>query len=42
MKDHGLRQNARGFGKNTKMGTYCKIMLYGCAYVFAPHLVQIK
>jgi hypothetical protein len=24
------------------MGYYYKIMVYGCAYVFAPHLVQIK
>jgi hypothetical protein len=42
MKDYGLRRSAFGLGRETKMGYYCKIMVYGCAYVFAPHLVQLK
>jgi hypothetical protein len=42
MKDYELRQSAPGFGKETKMGYVCKIIDYGCAYVWAPHLVQLK
>ena len=42
MKDYCLRRSALGFGKETKMRNYCKIIDYGCAYVCAPHLVQIK
>ena len=42
MKDYGLRRNAFDFGKETKMGYFCKTIDYGCAYACAPHLVQLK
>jgi hypothetical protein len=42
MKDYWLQLNALGFGKETKLGYFRKIIDYGCAYVCAPHLVQIK
>ena len=42
MKDYGLCRSALGFGRETKMGYYCKTIDYGCAYDFAPHLVQLK
>ena len=42
MKDYGPRRSALGFGKETKMGYYCKTIDYGYAYACAPHLVQLK
>ena len=42
MKDYGIHRKALDFSRETKMGYYCKTMDYGCAYDFAPHLVQLK
>jgi hypothetical protein len=33
---------ALGFGKETKIGYFCKIIDYGCAYACALHVVQLK
>lgn len=42
MKDYGLHQSFFGFDKQTKMEYFYKIIVYVCAYVFAPYLVQTK
>ena len=42
MKNYGLHRSALGSSKETKMGYLCKIIDYDCAYVCAPHLIQLK
>lgn len=42
MKAYGLRQSALGFGKETKMGYYCKINDDGEPYDCTPHFVLLK
>ena len=42
MKDYGLHWSALGFGKETTMSYFCKIINIACANACALHLVQLK